>query len=196
MIKLTTTYAFLLAAVLSIAPLLAEDSAELKAQPNLKELCSLFGVEISAPELSGFVKEYSLKKAAKGSSGSYSPENYAYSIMFRKNKVTTIILQSNQGTWQADDWDAYTDLPFGLSFGDSHKTVAKKLDLRISHFSLPIERLAHSVTFKGLSMRLYFNKGDDLRDIHVIAPKKDSQQSPAGDSKTRADGTGSGTPEE
>jgi hypothetical protein len=195
MITLTTTYALLLMAVLSITPLLAEDSM-VKVQPNLKELCSLFGVDISSPGISGFVKKYSLKKAAKGPSGAYSPEDQAYSVMFRQNKVNTIILQSNQGTWQPDDWGAYTDLPFGLSFGDSHKTVAKKLDLKTSHFSLPIERLAHSVTFKGLPMRLYFNKNDKLRDIHIIAPKKDSQQSPAGDSKTRADGAASGTPEE
>ena len=95
--------------------------------------------------------------------------------------MSTIILCSNQGTWQPDDWEPYTNLPFGLSFGDSHKIVAKKLDLNTSHFSQPIERLAHSVTFKGMSMRLYFTKSDELRDIHIVVPKTDSQQPPERD---------------
>jgi hypothetical protein len=176
MTKLTITGSILITALLAVAPLLAEGTVKAKAQPSLKELRALFGVAVSSPEVSTFVKRYSLKKTAKGEEGSFSPEDQAYSVMFTKHTVSTIVLTSNQGPWQPSDWNAYTNLPFRLAFADSHKVVAKKLKLKTSHFSLPIERLAHSVTFEDLSMRLYFHKSDTLRDIHIIASKKDSQQ--------------------
>ena len=84
----TVLISLLLSIFLSTIALASDD-------PKWSELNNLFGKKISSPEVKKLVKIHNLLKAAKGDSGSFSPKNMAYSLMFRGNAISTIILKTS-----------------------------------------------------------------------------------------------------
>ena len=67
------------------------------------------------------VQKHELKEARKGPSGSFTPDNNAYSILYRRNHVKTIILKVTPipGGYAQDDWRSFSRaLPFKLTAND------------------------------------------------------------------------------
>jgi len=102
--------------------------------PTWDELNYLIGKMITSEDVKQFVEAHNLSKSAKGDSGSFTPNNNSYSVMFDGDRVSTIIL--NVAPWPNNFGDAYWksfdgDLPakiqrdhikpdFIKMFGESH----------------------------------------------------------------------------
>lgn len=92
-----------------------------ESYPAWSELEPLLGKEKDSREVAAVVKKYQLKEATKGPSGSFGPDNHSFSLLYRRNRISTIIvdvLPPPKG-YGEPDWTAYQPkLPFGIQKAD------------------------------------------------------------------------------
>ncbi len=117
---------FFLAALL----LLSSAASLPAAHPQWSELANLFGKEKDSPEVAALVRMEMLGETTKGPSGNFTPDDYSYSLLYRENKIETIVLKVTpppQGYAQ-ENWRSYAQpLPGGLAADDGRAEVVKKL---------------------------------------------------------------------
>lgn len=113
------------------APAVAQQPAiDSAPHPEFAELAKLLGQPNDAPAVQAFVKAHALDKISKGPSGSFSSEDYAYSLLFRDDRISTITLRVDRypdGYGEAN-WRPYSrELPGGLTVADTTADVIRKL---------------------------------------------------------------------
>lgn len=99
-------------------------------QAEWKQLQQLLGKSITAKEVVDFVKTNELEKTDKGGSGSFAERRQSYSVMFRRDSVSTIVIQASPRPKGYGDpgWTHYAKpLPAGLAPSDDRKAVERKL---------------------------------------------------------------------
>ncbi len=98
--------------------------------PELKELAPLLSQPIDSDAVQTVVKKYQLDKTYKFDSGSFTPEDRAYKLMFRENRISNIILRASPWPkgYSDPNWTVYSHpLPSTLNPADSRKDVEGKL---------------------------------------------------------------------
>lgn len=98
--------------------------------PTIDELLPLLSQPIESEAVQAVVKKYDLEKGAKGDSGSFRPRDNAYVLMFRENRISTVILQASPYPkgYGEPHWAPYAHaLPRNLKPTDSRSDVVKKL---------------------------------------------------------------------
>jgi hypothetical protein len=96
-------------------------------QPLWAELDTLFGQHFDSPPVEDFVRKFGLLDAAKGDSGSYSPRDRSFALMFRGYRIECIVLTVGPRPLNPD-WASYSSaLPFGLVASDDRDHVIQKL---------------------------------------------------------------------
>lgn len=142
--------------------------------PSWAELESLFGTPVEGPVLKKFAASHLLTRAAKGDSGSLTPKNQSYSIMFTGNRVDCVVL--HVGPWPKNygesSWTGFeNDLPFGLKRLHSRKDVVALLgesDTLSGNFW----------QMNGCELRISFSKSTGLiQEIYIW--KKDKARAKA-----------------
>ncbi len=98
--------------------------------PEWKVLTALLGKRYDSAEMKAFVREHELRSAIKFDSGSFSPNDRAYSVLFRDGRISSIFLRI--APWPKldgmSDWTPYPRaLPARLTARDSRESVIKKL---------------------------------------------------------------------
>ena len=137
-------------------------------QPSWNEMASLYGIETGAPCVTDFVAKYKLGKVAKGDSGSFSPEDRPYSIMFRQGMIECIIF--NIGAWPDKkgykDWTTYTKpLPFGLAKSDKKSGIIAKI-------GKPTHPTSDMWVYAGHSLMFIFKEKDaSIESIYIWKEK-------------------------
>ncbi len=98
-----------------------------KDDPKWSELNELFGQKITSPKAVSFVTSHELSKAVKGGSGSFHPKNYSYSVMFRRDIVSTVILQvSPPNGYGEKHWTQFKgELPAKIKRSHLRKDIIK-----------------------------------------------------------------------
>ena len=78
--------------------------------PTWTELAKLHRLPKDSEVVTKFVQEHELKEVTKGPSGSFTPDDYAYSLLYRKNHVKTIILKvaPPSGGYAQDNWRSFS----------------------------------------------------------------------------------------
>ena len=56
-------------------------------------LAKLFNQPKDSPEVARFVEIHGLRESTKGPSGSFTPDDHSYSILYRANRVDTIVFR-------------------------------------------------------------------------------------------------------
>jgi hypothetical protein len=63
--------------------------------PHADQLLGLLGLEISSSSVTNFVAGKTLSKSVKFDSGSFTPPDQAYSLLFHRNQIECVILHSS-----------------------------------------------------------------------------------------------------
>ena len=117
-------------ALVALLTLAASSAVFAADHPALSELTPLLTRAIDSDEIQALVKKYHLKKGYKFDAGSFTPEDHAYTLMFRENRISAIILQAlpwPKGYGDAN-WTTYSHpLPRNLKATDTRKSVEDKL---------------------------------------------------------------------
>lgn len=100
------------------------------AQPAWPVLNALFHQPVDGPLVRDLIRKYDLSRTVKFDSGSYSPSDRSYSLMFDGDRIDCIILHF--GPWPAgggyETWTSYSEpAPFGLLASDDRSDVIRKL---------------------------------------------------------------------
>ena len=98
--------------------------------PELNEITPLLSLSIDSDHVQAFVQRYHLRKGHKGGSGSFTSADQAYTLMFRENRIESIILKASPWPKNYGDphWAVYSQpLPGKLTPTDSRNDVATKL---------------------------------------------------------------------
>lgn len=121
--RLMHTFAVMLMLTMTSAAFAAD-------HPKLDELTPLLGKPIDSDEVQSLVKKYDLRKGYKFDAGSFTSGDEAYSLLFRENRVSAIILRASpwpKGYGEAN-WTVYSRaLPHDLKATDDRKQVENKL---------------------------------------------------------------------
>jgi hypothetical protein len=165
-IILTSLFFTMLGATVAFA---AED-------PKWEELNALFGLNIESEKVKQVVQTYNLSKGAKGDSGSFTPKHQAYTLMFRSDKISTIILQVSPWPKGYGDpgWRPYAgDLPSQI------KPSSRIKDLR-TLFGESHTKQGHTWISDGLDIWVHFRDDGSISELYVSQTdskkKKPAQQ--------------------
>ncbi len=154
--------------ILSLFAVLITHLASAAEQPEWNDLDQLFGRPITSKEVIEFVDMHQLRKAAKGDSGSFTAPHQAYSVMFREDIVSTIVLQTTPWPkgYGDPDWTFYKKtLPAGLSPEDSRNVVERKL-------GAPNTPGGDHWIFGTLEIWVFFNKQESgFNELYVSKAK-------------------------
>jgi hypothetical protein len=144
--------------------------------PKWEELKVLFGLNIESEKVKRVVRTYDLSKAAKGDSGSFTPKHHAYSLMFDRDNISTIVLQVSPWPKGYGDpgWRPYAgDLPSRI------KTSSRIKDL-ITLFGESHTKQGHTWISDGLDIRVLFSDDGSISELYVSQAdsknKKPAQQ--------------------
>lgn len=143
--------------------------------PSWSELESLFGTPVEGPAVQKFAASHPLDKAAKGDSGSLTPKNQSYSIMFTGNRVDCVIL--HVGPWPKEygepNWVGFeNDLPFGLKRLHTRKDV-------IAVLGEPDTLSGNFWQMNGCELRISFSKSTGLmQEVYVWKKEKNQPKAP------------------
>ena len=141
--------------------------------PNWTELAKLHRLPKDSEVVTKFVKEHDLKEVTKGPSGSFTPDDYAYSLLYRRNQVKTIILKvaPPQGGYAQDNWRSFSrGLPYKLTASDGRADVVRKL-------GQPTKPEGDRWHHDGLEIWVFFD-GDESGIIELyIEPLKEDTKS-------------------
>jgi hypothetical protein len=99
-------------------------------QPEAKELAALLGKPIDSKEVKELSRKNVWSKITKFDEGSFTPRDYSYSLLYRQNKIATIVFQvaPRSKEYGEPHWTHYSrSLPGGLAQGDTREAVMKKL---------------------------------------------------------------------
>ena len=137
-------------------------------QPDWTALHQLLGKPITAKPVVDFVKTHELRKAAKGTSGSFTAPQQAYSVMFDWDRVQTIVIKVSpwpEGYGEAD-WTSYDKpLPVGLAPGDGRKAVERKL-------GSPTDAGGDQWRHRELTIWVFFNQQESaINELYVWRTK-------------------------
>jgi len=124
--------------------------------PEWSTLVSLFGRLKDSDYVVDYTSKHGMRELSKGSSGSYVPQDWAYSLMFRDNRIETIVLRASPSTedYGEKHWRPYSQsMPGELSPQDSRAEVIKKLG---KPTTLGGDRWLHN----GLVLWVHFDKAE------------------------------------
>lgn len=114
----------ILIAVVSISHVHEDDCIEWAS------LAKLFNQPKDSAEVASFVETHGLRESTKGPSGSFTPHDHSYSILYRENRVDTIVLRVSPFPKEHSEkhWRPYTrKLPGKLSPRDGRAAVVERL---------------------------------------------------------------------
>jgi hypothetical protein len=98
--------------------------------PPWANLAKLKGLSKDSAEVVAFVRAHGLKETTKGPSGSFYPDDHAYTILYRDGRVQTIVLKVSPppGGFTEKTWRSYSStLPYKLEAEDGPSEVVQKL---------------------------------------------------------------------
>ena len=136
------------------------------AHPSWAELAALFGREKTSPEVRAFVAERQLGETTKGPSGMFSPRDNAYTLMYSRNLIETIVIhvQPWPEGYGESHWSPYRGkLPFGLRVTDRREEVLRRL-------GPPTQKNGETWHCRGLSVCALFRKADGAIESLYISP--------------------------
>lgn len=92
---------------------------------TVEKLTSFLGVSIEDEEFLKFVQEHHLKKSQKFDSGSFAPEGMGCSLLFRENRIVSLVLIVERP--KKSSLKAYAGkLPSGITVGDNLEKVIER----------------------------------------------------------------------
>ena len=134
--------------------------------PPWDVLAKLFGQGKSTPNVVKLVAAEKLSEITKGPSGAFTPNDHAYSLLYRKNKIETIKVQV--GPWNRTSsephWQPYSgELPGGLTASDGREEVIKKL-------GTPIENRKDTWLHDKLMIWVHFDQKEESISVLYVSP--------------------------
>ena len=142
---------------------LGETVALAADDPKWEELKVLFGLNIESEKVKQVVRTYDLSKAAKGDSGSFTPKHHAYSLMFRGNKISTIVLHVSPLPKGYGDpgW-----LPYAGELPSRIKPSSRLKEL-ITLFGESHTKQGHTWISDGLDIWVHFSDDGSISSLYV-----------------------------
>ena len=132
--------------------------------PSWASFEELLGQEATSAEVVAFAKKNDLSETTKGPSGSFTPRDHAYSLLYRRSKISTIILKVGPfpKDYREPHWKAYGGkLPGGLHPADGRGEVVKKL-------GKPVDSRKDTWKVGPLHIWVHFNQGEDeINELYV-----------------------------
>jgi hypothetical protein len=119
-----------LAAVLTASLALSKTKAPPADHPALTELTPLLTLHIDSKEVQAVAKKYDLQKGYKFDQGSFTARDEAFTLMYRRDRIESIILRAAPWSKSESDpgWTTYSKaLPHDLKATDARQDVEKKL---------------------------------------------------------------------
>ncbi len=138
--------------------------AQAAEHPSWDSLAKLFDKPKDAPEVVALVRERELSEITKGPSGSISSRDQSYSLLYRQNKINTIVVRVApwREKFSEPHWQVFSGkLPGDLSVDDGRDEVIKKL-------GMPLESRKNTWKQNGLHIWVHFNqKQDGISELFV-----------------------------
>ena len=151
------------------AMLVFVSTARAAEHPQWASLAALHGQQKDSKEVVAFVQAHKLDEVTKGPSGSFTPDDNAYSLLYRDNRIKWIVIQASPvpKKYANANWRPYSKaLPGGLSPKDGRKDVVKKL-------GKPTKPDQNRWNHRGLLIWVMFNKEKTaIRELFVSVQKK------------------------
>lgn len=159
-------------------------NGEHPVDPAWNEIRALFGRDVASSEVKKFVATHQLSEITKGPSGSFTPGHHAYSLLYRENRISTVVLRVSAWPEESGEkhWRAFEgDLPAGIRRDHLRKDILALL-------GEPITKAADTWQADGLELWIFFNRTTGVIDEIYIS----KQGPPNQDTPVPEDGTKSG----
>ncbi len=149
--------------------LLAAPVAVAAEHPVWADLAMLYGQSRDSKAVTKFVREHKLEEITKGPSGSLTPDDHAYSLLYRANRINTVVIKVTPppNGYAQDNWCSYSEtLPCKLVAGDGRPEVVEKLGQPTKPGG---DRWCHD----GVEVWVFFNDGETgINELYIWPVEK------------------------
>ena len=151
----------------TVAVLLMCVAAQAADHPSWETLQKLLGQPTDAAAVSEVVNAHRLSHTTKGPSGMFTPDDYAYTLLYRQNRISSIQLRvaPRQKESSEPHWRPYGGtLPADLSAGDGRAEVSMTL-------GKPIENRKDTWRHGNLYIWVHFNEAEGAIDELYVSQR-------------------------
>ena len=150
--------------LITVSVMLLCVAAQAAEHPNWDTLQKLLGKAADSPEVNELVDAYGLSHTTKGPSGMFTSDDFAYTLLYRRNHISSIHLRvaPRLKEFSEPHWRPYDgELPADLNAGDGRAEVSMTL-------GKPIENRQNTWRHGELHIWVHFSEGEEaISELYV-----------------------------